>query len=161
MGAGKMFLRFHDPLFGPQFLPARYGCQHRLPRDLKRESADMAAWEISALMTAFELLFVCAGPDGARRGELKYFFGSATVTGHLLRFCSENRGQLVFKFLITVAVRCPNRTKAGNKAAGHDCPDHSGPDAQDSLNVTFVLWKNVKKHGIDIAGILIVMKRGV
>src|SRR4030042_1852628 len=110
MRTRKTFLRFNDPLFGPQFLPTRYGCQHLLPRVLKRESPEMVAWEISALMTAFETLFACASPDGTSLSELKRFFGSATFTGYLFRFCSKNRGQFFFNFLILVAIRRPDRT---------------------------------------------------
>jgi len=57
MSTRKTFLCFKDPSFSPQFLPARYGCQHLLLRNIKRESLNMVAWEISALMTAFETLF--------------------------------------------------------------------------------------------------------
>jgi hypothetical protein len=110
MRTRKTFLRFKDPLFGTQFLPARYGCQHLQLRNLKRESPEVVAWEISALMTAFETLFVCASPDGTSFSELKRFFGSTTFTGYLFMFCSENRGQFFFKFLIIVAIRCPDRT---------------------------------------------------
>lgn len=79
MGTRKTFLRFNDLLFAPQFLPARYGCQYPLLRNLNRESPEMVAWEISALMTAFETLFACASPDGANLSELKRFFGLATL----------------------------------------------------------------------------------
>jgi len=69
----------------------------------------MVAGEISALMTALEMLFARASPDGAKRGEWERFFGPATVTGHLLRLCPEDRGQFFFKFLIIVAIRRPDR----------------------------------------------------
>jgi hypothetical protein len=73
MGARKTLFRFSDPLFGSQFPPARYGCQHSLLRNLDRESLEMVAGEIPALMTAFEMFFPCASPDGANLGKLKRF----------------------------------------------------------------------------------------
>jgi hypothetical protein len=110
MGAGKTLFRFSDPLFGSQFLPARYAFQHPLFRDLNRESLKMVAREIPALMTALDLFFIRASPDGTNLGKLKRFLGSTTITGYLLRFCSENRGYFLFKLLIIVAIRRQGRT---------------------------------------------------
>jgi hypothetical protein len=78
----------------------------------------MVAWEIFTLMTAFEALFACASPDGTSLSELKRFFRPATFTGYLFRFCSENRGQHSFKFLIIVAIRRPDRANAAIHSTG-------------------------------------------
>ena len=78
----------------------------------------MVAREISALMTAFETFFACASPDGTSLSELKRFFGLATFTGYLFRFCSENRSQHFFKFLIIVAIRRPDRTNTAIHSTG-------------------------------------------
>jgi hypothetical protein len=78
----------------------------------------MVAGEISALMTAFEALFACASPDSTSLSELKRFFGLAAFTGYLFRFCSENRGQHSFKFLIIVAIRRPDCTNTAIHSTG-------------------------------------------
>jgi hypothetical protein len=78
----------------------------------------MVAWEILALMTAFQALFACASPDSTSLGELKRFVGPATFTGYLFRFGSENRGQHSFKFLIIVAIRHPDCTNTAIHSAG-------------------------------------------
>jgi hypothetical protein len=78
----------------------------------------MVAWEISALMTAFNTLFACASPYGTSLSELKRFFGLATFTGYLFRLCSENRGQHFFKFLIIVAIRRTDRTNTAVHSTG-------------------------------------------
>lgn len=46
----------------------------------------MVTGEIFALMTALEILFARACPDGTSLGEWKRVFGSAAFTGYLFRF---------------------------------------------------------------------------